>query len=125
RQRFDLDVLVPGVSAVTDRAKSVERRNSERSGEIAVRSAARAALAELEPELAGHGPRPIVQTRDGACAFQRRALEPTGNFKPDPRIACLPPADALVHQLHLFARRRPAVHAGLRPPGDHAWPAPA
>ncbi len=49
RQLVDDDVLVIGVCAVARHAQSVERRDAQRAGEVAVAAAACAAILQVQP----------------------------------------------------------------------------
>ena len=95
-----------------------------RGGEIAVGAAAGAALAQVEPELAGNGTCLIVQTRNGGRAFQRRPLETAGNFQPHAAVASRLPPNAVVNQLHLAACRRTHIDGGMGLLGDDVGAAP-
>ena len=72
---------------VADRTEAVEGWNAERGGEIPVRAAARAALAEIVAELARDLPRLIVKTRHRRRAFQRRPIEAARDPQRRGRIA--------------------------------------
>jgi hypothetical protein len=86
RQRGDLDVLVQGVSAVTDRAQPVQRRHAEGGGEVAVRATARTPFGQIEAEVARRRACLIIETRHPGGAFQRRPIEPAAGVDPGPRI---------------------------------------
>src|SRR5688572_5951747 len=81
-QRVDVDVLVSRVRAVADGAKAVERWHTERRREVAIGSAAGAALFELHAELRRHTARHLEQFDHAGAPFKRRALEPARNFDP-------------------------------------------
>src|SRR5579872_2136159 len=81
RQFGDYDVFVQGVGAIANAAHTIECRNPDPGGEVSIRATAHGGLLELPADVAGDGPRFLVERCDSWSSLHRHAVDSTFDAK--------------------------------------------
>ena len=104
-------VFVQRMGAVADRAKPVEGRDPERSGEVAVRPATRPAFGQLPPRTPARRRLRLlcVDARTWLAAFQRRTDDPAGRLNGRPTVDSAQRAEGRGDLARRGGRRHPDV----------------
>src|SRR5678816_572074 len=67
--------------SVSDRPEAVQRGNAQRRCEVAIRTAARGALVDVNTEFSGNLSRRLEESGSIGCTLHRRAVNSTANLK--------------------------------------------
>jgi hypothetical protein len=122
---LDVNMFMKRVGTIANRAKSVQRGNPQRGGEIPVRSAPGAAFSQVLTERMRDFPRLLVQTLDLQGAFQGRPVDSAACLNRRPRVDRTQAAEDSVDLRRRLGRRDPHVDHGPRLIGDDVGPEPA
>src|SRR5208337_3789983 len=114
---LDEYVLVSGMRAITDGAEAIERRDTQRRGEVPVRASTGRGFAQGKAQLLGEGS--SASEENGALlAFERRAIKTTMDFELGAAMDGFQSMQALFEGAHIGRTPGTQIELGFSQFGD-------